>query len=248
MPHNVGVDRRRRRRAYLPIAASLFTEDAKAGEYLVRDISAGGALFTNGPSIPRDTLLRAVLVGRGVEGLSLRGVVKRCESGPNGASSVAVEFQALPSKLEDVLQNLVLRALDHEHEPTVLVVHPKPLVLAALAADIAALGMRVVLAMTSLTTIRWLCDLETIIQTVLVDQSHDPDFGRQILSLAREEFPGIRRVALCEGTTKDEIVRTLANAEVDEVLDVPWTPSGLKVTLDQKSLRADRREALSSPP
>jgi hypothetical protein len=53
MPPNVVSERRRRRRAYLPIAASLFTEDAKVGEYLIRDISAGGALFTHGPAIPR---------------------------------------------------------------------------------------------------------------------------------------------------------------------------------------------------
>jgi hypothetical protein len=235
------AERRQYPRVYLPMAASLFSETAKIGDYLVRDLSAGGALFTNGPSIPAGTSLRVILVGHSVEGLALPCVARRSEGGAGDASNVAVEFREVPPTVQDLLQRLVLRALEQLDDPAIVAVHPKPLVLASLAGDIVELGQRIILATTPLETVRWLCDLETTVQAILVDQSHDPNFGRAILHLAKEEFPAVRRIALCEGTSKDELVQTLAAVDADDVLDVPWTPSGLAASLDSENQRPEPR-------
>jgi hypothetical protein len=230
------------------MAASLFTETGKVGDYLLRDLSAGGALFTHGPTIPAGTLLRVILVGHGVEGLSLRGVVRRSEGGTDDTSNVAVEFRTVAPSIEDLLQKLVLRALEQVDDPAVLAVHPKPLVLASLAGDIVELGRRIILATTPLETVRWLCDLETTVHAILVDQSHDPSFGRAILDLAKEEFPGVRRVALCEGTSKEELGQLLTAADANEVLDIPWTPSGLEASLGRQSQQTRPRSSRSDAP
>jgi hypothetical protein len=238
-------ERRRHQRAYLPLAASLFTENGKVGDYLVRDLSSGGALFTHGPPIPVGTALQAILVGQGVDGLSLRCIALRSDDGLDGSSRVAVEFRTLPSSIQDLLQDLVLRALDRAKDPAVLLVHRRPLLLASLAEDLVAAGRWVFLATTPLETIRSLCDLDATIEAILVDQSHDPSFGRAILELVKDDFPAVRRIALCAGTTKNEIARTLATVHANDVLDVPWTPSGLEAALERQSRRTGQRT--SSP-
>jgi hypothetical protein len=88
-------------------------------------------------------------------------------------------------------------------------------------------------------------DLDTTVEAILVDQSHDPSFGHAILELVKNDFPAVRRIALCEGTSKDEIARTLAAVDANHVLDVPWTPSGLEASLERESRRPSRRS--SSP-
>ena len=85
-------------------------------------------------------------------------------------------------------------------------------------------------------------------EAILVDQSYDPSFGHEILDLAREEFPEVRRVALCAGTSTNEVVRTLADVEVNDVLDIPWTPSALEASLGRKSRPDCARTAPPSVP
>ena len=105
---NTEVDRRRFPRTYLPIAASLFSGTTKVGDYLVADLSAGGALFAHGRAVEIGARLRVMFVGDGVEGLSVTAMVKRCELFRGESWSVAVEFGALPPSLVDALQDLVL--------------------------------------------------------------------------------------------------------------------------------------------
>jgi hypothetical protein len=229
------TEQRASRRTHLPIAASLFTEQTKLGDFLVRDLSASGALFTHGKPVKVGTSLRVVLVGCGVDGLAVRGTVKRSKAAVDGAASVAVEFDALPPSLRAALEALVQQALAQEDEQAILLVHPKPLVLAALAADVIALGRRVLLATTPLEVVRWLCVADPGVELILVDQTWDATFGREILTLAREEFPDVHAVALGDASSRVELRRALEPVRSVSFLEVPWTPSELKAVLDDGS-------------
>jgi hypothetical protein len=232
---NTEVDRRRFPRTYLPIAASLFSGTTKVGDYLVADLSAGGALFAHGRAVEIGARLRVMFVGDGVEGLSVTAMVKRCELFRGESWSVAVEFGALPPSLVDALQDLVLDGMACARESAILLVHPKPLMLATLASDVLALGRRALLATTALEAMRWLWASEPSVEAVLIDQAWDAAFGREIFGLVREEFPAVHAIALGDATDRLELTRALEDANSVSFLEVPWSPSELRATLEDRS-------------
>ncbi len=231
----IGVERRRYRRTYLPIAASLFTKNTKLGDYLLCDLSASGALFIHGPAdlpVQVGMPVRAVLVGCGVDGLAVGGTVTRVESVVDGSARIAVEFHALSPSVEDALQDLVLQTLAEEGERAILIVHPEPLVLATVAADVIALGRRTLLATTPLEMIRWLCLAEPMLDTVLVHQAWTQRLGREVLGILREEFPAVHVIALGDATERAEIAQALDAASGVTFLEAPWSPSELRASVE----------------
>jgi hypothetical protein len=221
-------ERRQHPRVYVPVAATLFSDDARCGDYLVQNLSAGGALLTHGPPIPAGAMLRVLLVGPSAGGLSVNCVALRTGTTADGASTIAVRFTDVPAKIQDVLQNAVLRAIERSKDPAVLVAHPRPLFLASLAKALVARRRRVILAVTPLEIIRWLCDPETKVEVMVVDPS---ERSLDILDFVREEFPEVRRVTLHEALPTAQLPAELTFRRVDAILEVPWSPSRLELAL-----------------
>jgi hypothetical protein len=206
------------------------TDERNAGEYLVRNLSAGGALLEHGPPIRPGTDIHLVLQGPGVDNVSIDGVILREGRISDRSLALAVGFRGLGPGKQDSIQRLVLRALEQVSASAVLVVHPVPTVLVAIARELHALGRRVALAVTPLEIIRWLSDPDARIEAILVTWPYDEEHGAEMLSFLRDEFPHIRRIALCESTAPGEQLLPLFG-NVDALLNAQWTRSNLKVAL-----------------
>ncbi len=223
-------DRRRNVRARVPLVATAFAEGKRIGDYLIRNLSAGGALLFNGPPLPVDKKVGLLLQGALPHPFSLTCTVIRSHL-PSSAASVAVAFGALSAANEDLLHDLVLRSLEDQAHPAVLVVLRRPHLLASLASELSEVGHSVVLAMTEDDATSYLDGSGTSLAAVVVDVAADPLSAFWALELVEKRFPKARRVALCDQARTRGMARAFVRGRAHAVLDFPWTRKQLRSTL-----------------
>lgn len=227
-------DRRRNVRARVPLIVTAFADEKRIGDYLVRNLSAGGALLFNGPLLPVNTKLRLLLQGALPRPFSLTGAVIR-SCAPASTDSLVVSFGALSPADEDLLQDLVLRSLESEDDPAVLVLLRRPRLLALLSYELTELGHRAVLTMTEPDTTNYLVDVASSLAAIVVDVSADPFTAFQALELVEKRFPKALRIALCDEAHGRGMARALARARADAVLDLPWSREQLRSLLPPRA-------------
>jgi hypothetical protein len=88
--------------------------------YKARNLSAGGALLTGGPALHAGRDLKLMLPLRGRE-LVLHARVLRADKDALGGASAALAFRAVPTFVQDLIQNHVLGALAHSPSPAPVV-------------------------------------------------------------------------------------------------------------------------------
>lgn len=246
------LDRRTHARASAPLIATVFGDGRKIGDYLLQNLSAGGALLINGPPLVVGAPLFLVLQGACGTPFRVGGVVLRSELNVDLGPTAAVAFRGSTQAQQDLLQDLVLRALECEHSPGVLVFDHRPYFLALMTRDLVALRRRVILAMTELELVRCLSNEEACLSAVVVDLARDPMSAFETLDVVRHCFPGARRIAACALAYRQELAQALARTHAQSIIDVPWTRDELSSALQHNTNRPSDSSAsarsVSSPP
>jgi hypothetical protein len=162
-----------------------------------------------------------------VDPISLSAEVARDAAPASQRLAQAITFRDVSAECEDEIHKAVLRALERQHEPSVLVVHSATRVLGAIAHDLNAIRRRAILAFTPLDAVRWLCSLEANIDVALIERSFQGIDGVEVLSFIREEMPQIRRVLMCP----EPVSEGGLEGEVHAVLARPWTRDRLEAAI-----------------
>ena len=114
-------ERRSWPRAEAPARVFLVPADSGAPiTYRARNLSAGGALLTGGPALHAGRELKLMLPLRGRE-LVLHARVLRSDMDALGAACAALAFRAVPTFVQDLIQNHVLGELANSPTPAPVV-------------------------------------------------------------------------------------------------------------------------------
>lgn len=205
MPPTPPHERRGFPRGYVAALASVFVNDRHAGEFVVRDLSAGGALLVNGPLIPTgvECTVRLRVPGLGPLRVTAQSVHSAVLG--NDRYAMGVRFIRLSPAVAEGLRDLVNQELERAQQPSVLVADDDLTRLSDLAEDLAELGERPVLALTPLEVIHWLCDPETTVELALLSDELHQKSGSGVFEFVRGEFPHVRAVLLKDTLGREEL-------------------------------------------
>lgn len=223
-------ERRQHPRVPSDTCAGVFTGRAFFGLYVVENLSAGGALLSGPRLLDVGTQVRVLLAPPGAGWswrLALDGYVVRHHP-DGGEARFAVAFRNLHPRVEDELQQAVLRRLEWLRQaPAVLVLDDCPGVRRVLARQIGALGKRVIATATPQeATTEMACDDETI-AVAIVDLVLPGASGTDFLRFLATEHPRVRRVVMSGAVPAEELRRALAAGIADAALDKPWDKEAL---------------------
>jgi hypothetical protein len=126
----------------------------------------------------------------------------------------------------------------------VLIVHERPIFLAAMARDIAHLGYAPLVAVTEIDVVRHLHEGE--LRAVITELSLDAPISLGLFEFMKDSFPFVRRIAVARGIGERELARALVLALADHALDFPWTPTMLIRALGRGE-RMQKRRRCESP-
>ncbi|MGC4089195.1 MAG: PilZ domain-containing protein [Polyangiaceae bacterium] len=198
-------ERRSSPRGYVAALASVYTNDRHAGDFIVRDLSASGALLVNGPRLVAGVDCTLLLKVPGLGPLRLFAHIVHTTTLGNERHAVGVRFTQMPPPVAEGLRELVEQELERRAQPSVLVADDDLARLSDLAEDLADLGERPLLALTPLEAVHWLCDPDTTVQLALLsDQLHQQTHSG-LFDFVRAEFPGVRAVLLRDTLPREEL-------------------------------------------
>jgi hypothetical protein len=162
--------------------------------------------------------------------LRLSGRIIRARA-TEGESGLAIEFHEVCPEVSDQLRRLVESALEERFSPAVLAVDGEVTTLIELAEGLCRLGHRMLLALTPLEAVRWLCDLSTSVETVLVSSSGPSGSGTDLLAFIGDEFPGIHRVLVHDELPAGEMLAAIGESNARAHLSRPFSLEALAAAL-----------------
>lgn len=192
-------------RGYVAALASVFVNDRHAGDYVVRDLSAGGALLVNGPLLPTQSQCTLLLRVPGLGPLRLNAQTVHTAAHGSDRHAVGIRFTSLAPPVAEGLRELVEQELERALQPSVLIADNDMARLSDLAEDLADLGERPLLALTALEMVHWLCDPETTVELALLSEELYEKSGSGVFDFVRAEFPQVRAVLLKDTLGRDEL-------------------------------------------
>lgn len=192
--------------------------------YKVDNLSAGGVLLSDGPTMVPGTDYRLILNLPDARPVALTGRVVRQYVDANGNTGYGIVFQDTDPDIEDFIHNVILSDLETQQGPTpsVLVVDDCANIRHALERELHALGMRTVLATMPLDALRLLHDKEIKIEIAIVDLFLGPADGFQLLKYLEKEYPEIRRVLISGQARNCQLDLAVSSGHVHAVLPKPW--------------------------
>jgi len=199
--------------------------------YRVHDVSAGGALLTDGPLLAIDDTVEIVLRLRSnVVARLAATVVRHHAQGARGAG-LGIAFVHDTDETEDRLQDAAVRELERLARPAVLVASHAPDAPGLLAIPIERLGVPALLVTTPLEAIAALIDADASIGAVVVDSALGAGNAIELLGAIAEACPEVRRVFMSRSARplETELVRTRGAAHA--TLSIPTTPDRLRAAL-----------------
>src|SRR2546421_5876703 len=199
-PHD--DNRRRHLRREVMATARVFSVDKMHGNFLVQDLSAGGACLVPDLDLEAGTRLTLLLEFPGKEwSFAVTATVVRHDNLGLTRARTAVTFTGLTAEQEDTIQETIVEALERERarrEATVLVLAPEDETRDALQEDLRALGRQSVGVATPLEVLDWLERPGSRIATVMVDVSLGAGHGLDVLEFLGEHHPRIQRVVMAD--------------------------------------------------
>ena len=192
-------------RGYVAALASVFVSERHAGDFVVRDLSAGGALLVNGPLLATKTDCTLLLRVPGLGPLRLNAQTVHTAAVGNDRYAVGIRFTRLAPAVAEGLRDLVEQELERALQPSVLVADHDLARLSDLAEDLADLGERPLLALTPLEVVHWLCDPETTVELALLSEELYEKSGSGVFDFVRAEFPQVRAVLLKDTLGREEL-------------------------------------------
>jgi hypothetical protein len=188
----LGPDRRQYQRGRVAGTAAVFPLSGGPGEYLIEDLSAGGARLLGCVCLGVGTPMRVALRMSGSPVLWLNAVVVRATALANREAEVAVAFRGASLEVQAKIQRAVMRTRLRAALPSVLVVDPDVRVLARVVADLMTLGCESILAYRPAEAIRWLAQPEGDVAVALVGTDLGGVRGEDVLALVSQRSPRAR--------------------------------------------------------
>jgi CheY-like chemotaxis protein len=220
-PHN--DNRRRYSRREVLATAMVFSPQKMHGNFLVRDLSAGGASLVGHLEAPLGTKLTVMLQFPGKPPFPVAATVIRHDT--HGAERTAVIFSDLTAEHEDAIHETITEALERERarmSATVLVLAPEGASRDALEDDLRALGVEPVGVGTPLEALSWIERPGARIATALIDVSPGASTGLDVLEFLGEHHPDIHRVAMADEVRPFRLDLALRSGRAHRVLRKPW--------------------------
>ena len=236
-------DRRRFPRVETQMTALVLGAGNFAGNYLVANLSAGGALLVGGGEMPHESGVTLMLQLPGHKALSLRADVVRRDERPGGQHHFGVAFRDVVPDEEDCLRRAVLAMLGEKNPVSrVLVVDDSSAICRALERELRTLGRVAVLAGTPVEVAGLLKDDKFEFDTAIVDLFLGPADGSEILATLAKQRPGTRRVLMSGAARAGDLKLALAIGQAHAILPKPWSREQLA-----DALRASAGAWLSPP-
>lgn len=205
MPMTSTQERRGHPRGYVAAVATVFIQGRRVGEYAVRDLSAGGAFLADGPPLPLGSNVGITLRMSGLGSLRLSAVTLHASD----HRGVGVRFVGLAPEVADGLEELVRQELGRLSEPSVLVASGSLELLASVADQLATIGERPLLALTSLEVVHWMSDPKTTVARVLVCGDMGSLSAGDLADFVKRDFPRVACHVLDGDTHEDELRQLL---------------------------------------
>jgi CheY-like chemotaxis protein len=230
-PHD--DNRRRHPRREVMATARVFSVEKMHGNFLVQDLSAGGACLV--PDFQAAAGARLTLLlefpGRPSASFAVTAVVVRHDALGLTRARTAVSFVGLTAEQEDTIQEIIVAALERERsrrEATVLVLGPESETRDALQEDLRALGLQSVGVATPLEVLDWLERPGSRIATVMVDVSIEAGHGLDVLDFLGEHHPRIQRVVMADELRPFRLDLALRSGRAHRILHKPWNRRALE--------------------
>jgi CheY-like chemotaxis protein len=195
------------------------------GNFLVQDLSVGGACLMGHLSSRPGMRLTVMLSFPGRPAFSVMAVVVRHDDLGPTRERTAVSFVELTAEQEDTIQEAIVAALERERArllATVLVISSDDESRGALEHDLRALGVEAVAVGTPLEALAWLERPGTRIATVVVDVSPGAAQGLDVLDFVGENHPRIQRVVMADEVRPFRLDLALRSGRAHRVLRKPW--------------------------
>ncbi len=217
-------DRRRFRRFRVPSSAVVMTGQRYVGTYVTRNLSAGGALLVGDSNLAVGQHVRLLLHVVGKFSQTLEADVVRREQLPSGEQSFAVAFTGQDAETNDGLRRLTMLASEASAKkpPHVLLLSQAPGRVAAMEAELGALGFDVVTVLTPLDAVSYLSSEAQPVAAVMVSCDRDHSDGLGLLEFVKDAHPAVRRLALVNDTRPSDLDRHTADGSVETVVQHPW--------------------------
>lgn len=221
-----GYNQRRHPRSEIAATAIVLTLTRYAGTYLVRNLSAGGALLVGDSLLHVGERIRILLQIHGTSPMSLVGEVVRHESRTEGERLFAITFGDVPAAVEDTIQQAVLRTLENvrgkQQCATVLVLDTSLESRLALERELQSLGHEAVSASTPLEAMSRLYSGQPRIETVIVDARLGHADGLEFLAFLADDHPHIRRVLMSGDFRTAHLILAKRAKQPHAFLAKPW--------------------------
>lgn len=223
-------ERRWHPRSAVVATAVVLTAKKYAGQYLVENLSAGGALLVGDARLEPGERLKMLLHLPGQKPISLSAEVIRRQVNDAQECLFAVAFRHLSPGIEDTIQQVVLAMLERLHDAShleVLVIDDSREVCRALERDLRALGRRAVSAVTPLDAVGRLNDGARHIDTAIVDLRLGHADGLEFLTFLSDGHPGVRRILMSGNIRPCQLELAVTSGRAHAVLDKPWSRESL---------------------
>jgi CheY-like chemotaxis protein len=234
---------RRHTRSEVVATAVVFSEGQLHGNFLVQDLSVGGACLMGHFSTPPGRRLTLMLQFRGKPAFSVVAVVVRHDNLGPTRQRTAVRFIELDAEQEDTIQEALVATLERERArllATVLVISADDESRDALEHDLHELGVQAVTVATPLEALAWLERPNARITTVVVDVSPGAAQGLDVLDFVGENHPRLQRVVMADEVRPFRLDLALRSGRAHRVLKKPWDRHGLEEALAEPSRSSGR--------
>lgn len=218
-------ERRKQPRSYAAGLATTRFLVEKAGTYVVRNLSLGGALLVGGPPVTPGSTgeFQLDLIGIGTE--NIQAIVLRSGLTSDGSGWIAVEFRSLTEHSKRQLEEAIKRSLVDKTIPGILLADERQGVLTQLAELLTRHGRPVFLARTSLDAMHWLTNSEISLTLAMVGLLRPPEAQTELLSFILEEDTEVHLVQLDVTPTVQSISKLLELCETEPRHHTPWLMS-----------------------
>jgi CheY-like chemotaxis protein len=199
-------------------------KDGRILPYKGDNLSAGGALLSDGPPLEVESEYRLILCLPDSVPIALRCRVVRLHLDAHKQTAYGVAFRRGDAKSEDYLHHLVLSHLKNQKVPmpSVLVVDDCANARRAIKRELRSLGMTAVLAPMPLDAVRLLRDETLHIQVAIVDLHLGPADGFQLLKYLDKEYQHIRRILISGESRSGQLELAVSTGHAHAVLPKPW--------------------------
>lgn len=241
------VERRQQPRAKVH-ATAIISRGTFAGEFTVKNLSAGGALV-RGIDPGELGATDFILLLEGQTAIPIQATILRKESSKT-TCSVALEFHNVPFHHQECIQEAVLQALSRDRQrASVLFVDDDLEVLDAFEALLEDEPFDVYTAASEREALAWLETKD--IDLIIADEEMPGTLGHELLQLVRDSHPDVGRLLLSGHTPSRAVVNALHNGAVHHLLVKPVAPESIRRALEQTLLEvttADVGKITIAPP